>query len=163
MHATDVHIFADIAHLRLEKDRAMDLIRSTGQFSDGAMQNCITYHREVLRRMQGKDDPALLERQHGALRKDVEQLNVLRETLMQHAAQDRDPAAIEKIRLFLGALERLMRTMHRILEYEKSQQWAYLDKRNPAMPKDKQSIKNKNDNTGKEPNKKDKDGNSTSS
>ena len=133
MHATDVHSFADIGHLRLEKERAMELMRTTGQLSDGCMQTCLQYHREVLRRMEGSRDRDVLQRHFQAIKRDFKTLDNLRERLMLLAAQERDPITLEKTQVFLAALEGLMRAMKRILDMQAAQQWTYLDRRNPAM------------------------------
>jgi len=135
MHATDAHSFADIGHLRLEKERAMVLMRTTGQLSDRCMQACLQYHREVLRRLEGSRDRDVLQRHFRAIKRDVKTLDNLRERLMLLAAQERDPITLEKTQVFLAALEGLMRTMKRTLDMQAAQQWTYLDRRNPAMAK----------------------------
>ena len=135
MHATDAHSFADIGHLRLEKERAMELLRSSKEVRDGCMQACLRYHQEVLRRLQGSRDRDMLQRHFRALKRDFKTLDTLRESLMLVAAQERDPITIEKTQVFLAALERLIRAMKRILDAQSAQQWTYLDRRNPAMSK----------------------------
>jgi len=146
MHATDTHNFADLGHLRLQKERAFEQMRHEGALNDGAIQSCVTFHREVIRRLQGTDDRDVLDKECANLGKDIGQLNTLREMLMQSAAQDRDPVAIEKIQAFLGTLERLMRTLSRLLDEQTTHQWAYLERRrNPAMASPKPSPQEKNE------------------
>ena len=121
-------------------------MRQEGNLNDTVVQSCVAYHREIVRRISPGDDRDLLDKHCAALAKDIGQLDALREAMMQSAAQERDPVAIEKIQVFLGALERLMKTLRQFLEDQTAQQWRYLDRvKNPAMPSVKTSPKEKNE------------------
>jgi hypothetical protein len=135
MHATDARDFADLANLRMRKDRVLEAMNNQNAMVPGVVEYCIVYHREIARRMEHVDDREILSKYLAALGKDMAQLNRLREAMMQRAAQERDPVSIEKLQMLLAALERLMTNLHRILEEHRAQQWTYLDRRrNPAMP-----------------------------
>jgi hypothetical protein len=127
MAGTALRFLDDLKNERVAKDRALDGFLNHGAIIEGQIASFLEYYQPAVKLASEVDDRDQLNKFMSDLVRDIDEIDRVRERMIQKGFQAQSPQVVQRIQFLLAALERLMTQLRRIHADLLSEQWTFFN------------------------------------